>query len=209
MTEQFINEAIKNALAGKSNLDESILKARGFSTNTMRHLINNLANIDGNYLEVGLFAGATFCSSFNKNNISIGIENLSQDFGERDIAKELEANISMYSPAAKEVHTHYTDCFDIRMDLIPNDIDIYMYDGLHDEWAQEKALPHFFDKMANTFLYICDDIAWSHVMQGTRNGFEKLKEKITIQKEWILKGQSDSDDPIWHNNLGLFLISKK
>jgi hypothetical protein len=154
MTEQHINEAIEKALAGKSNLHSSILKARGFSTATQRHLINNLCNIEGTYLEVGLFAGATFCSSFNEKCVSIGIEDLSQDFGERDIEKELEANISMYSPAAKEVHTHYTDCFDIRMDLIPDGIDIYCYDGEHSSKNQAKALPHFFDKMADAFLYI-------------------------------------------------------
>jgi len=56
MTKAHIEQSIQKALAGQSNLTESELAVGGFSTPTMRHLFNNLCDIDGTYLEVGLWS---------------------------------------------------------------------------------------------------------------------------------------------------------
>ena len=63
--------------------------------------------------------------------------------------------------------------------------------------------------MADRFLFIVDDINWESVKQGTTKGFEQLEDKITIEMCWIMKGEKEQDDPIWHNGIAIFLISKK
>lgn len=211
MTAEHIEKSIADALAGKSNLTEEVLSVRGFSTPTIRHLFNNICNIkNGNYLEIGLFCGATFCSSFNEDTVSIGIENHSQDFsaGFDVVKKELEDNFKKFSNRAKDAHVFYHDCFEGELSY-PFKFDIYFYDGFHSEDLQAKALPYFFDKLADKFIWIVDDFNWQLVADGTSRGLEELKDKIDIEKCWVLRGYHLQNDPIYHNGIAIYLINKK
>lgn len=209
MTAEHIETSIQKALKAESNLTESELAVGGFSTPTMRHLFNNICNIEGTYLEVGLWMGGTFVASFNKGLTSIGIENYAQDFGVVGVKDILEANIDKHQGNAKEIQLHFTDCFTIDKSLLPDNIDIYFFDGNHSFESQAKALPFFIDKMASTFLFVVDDFSWTDVFEGTNAGFEALKGKIEIVNCWPLRGYRLQEDPIWHNSVGLFLIKKK
>lgn len=211
MTKEFIDNAIQNAVEGKSNLTQDILNVRGFSTPTIRHLFNNLCNIEGTYLEVGLFCGASFCASFNKNCTAIGIEDHSQDFSEgfEKVKEELKDNLRMFKYRAKEVQVHYADCFSIDKSLLPDNINIYSYDGWHSEEHQTKALPYFFDKMADKFIWIIDDINWDYVWTGTNNGLIQLRDYIEVEHCRVLRGYQLQNDPIFHNGVAIYLINKK
>lgn len=211
ITAEHIQSSIDNAIAGKSNLTPEILAVQGFSTPTLRMLFNNLCNIDGTYLEIGLFCGASFCSSFNHKCTSIGIEDHSQDFsaGFEEVKKQLKDNVEQFKDRAKEVKVHYADCYSMDKSVIPDNIDIYSYDGFHSEEMQAKALPEFFDKMADKFVWIVDDINWDYVASGTNIALESLKDKIEIEKVWMLRGYQLQNDPIWHNGAVIYLINKK
>lgn len=207
---EHIEKSIENALAGKSNLTQDILNVRGFSTPTIRHLFNNLCDIDGTYLEVGLFCGASFCSSFNPNCTSIGVEDHSQDFsaGFELVKQELKENVDRFSERAKEVYVHYVDCFSMDKSVLPK-IDIYSFDGFHSEETQAKALPYFLDNMADRFIWIVDDYNWDYVASGTNIGLQSLSDKIEVEKAWVLRGYHLNNDPIWHNGIVIYLIKKK
>lgn len=209
MTADHIQQSIDNAIAGISNVSKEILDITGFSTPTIRQLFNNLCDIDGTYLEVGLFCGASFCASFNKNCTSIGVEDHSQDFsaGFEQVKKELEENVDRFSDRSKEVQVHYVDCFKMDKSVLPK-IDIYSFDGFHSFDTQSRALPEFLDNMNDTFCFLVDDYSWNYVKAGTLSGFELLKDKIEIQKQWVL-GEGCNNDPIWHNSVAVFLINKK
>ncbi len=210
MTKEHIDNSIQLALAGKSNLSESELSVRGFSTRTMRRLFNNLCNLkDKTYLEVGLYCGATFCSSFNSELVSIGIEDFSQDFGVGTVKGELLKNVKEFSAKSKNYHIFDSDCFAIDKLEYPNPIDIYFFDGNHAEEFQAKALPHFFESMANKFLFIVDDFNWASVFNGTNKGFDSLSGKIEVEYYRVLRGYQLQDDPIWHNGVCIYLINKK
>ena len=211
ITSEHIQESIDNALLGISNLEQDRLAVRGFSTPTIRHLFNNLCNIDGKYLEIGLFCGATFCSSFNHNCTAIGIEDHSQDFSEGfdKVKQELKENVEKFSGIPKDVKVHYADCYNMDKSLLPDGFDIYFYDGWHSEEMQAKALPEFLDKMADKFIWVDDDYHWDYVASGTTMGIEQLKDKIQIEKKWLLSGQQVLNDSVWHNGLIILLINKK
>lgn len=206
---EHIEQSIENALAGKSNLTQDILNIRGFSTPTIRHLFNNLCDIDGTYLEVGLFCGASFCSSFNQNCTSIGVEDHSQDFsaGFEQVKKELKENVDTFSERAKEVYVHYADCWLMDKSTLPK-IDIYSYDGFHGELEQAKAITDFIDNMADTFVMIIDDANWSYVRSGTEIGLNTIKDKIEVKKRWFL-GEGLQNHHVWHNGVLIYLINKK
>lgn len=209
MTPDHIELSIKRAKEGQSNLSQDQLAVRGFSTATMRRIFSNLCNLEnGTYLEVGLFCGGTFVSSFNPGMTCIGIENFAQDFSVSTVKEELEKNIDQFVDRAKEVYIHNTDCYSIDKKLLPDHIDIFFYDGEHSEENQAKALPFFFDKLADTFIFIIDDLNWPQVWAGTHKGFDELKDKIDIKGAWILRGYNLQDDPVFHNGLGIYLINK-
>jgi hypothetical protein len=210
MTVEHIEKSISDAVAGKSNLTPELLNIRGFSTPTIRHLFNNLCSIDGTYLEVGLFCGASFCASFNKNCVSIGVEDHSQDFsaGFEQVKKELKENFSNFKDRAKFANIHYEDCFSMDISVLPK-IDIYCYDAEHSTASTAKSLPYFIDKMANKFVWVIDDINWQMVSDGVDMSLAELQDKIEIEKCWVLRGYHLQNDSIWHNGVKIFLINKK
>lgn len=211
MTIEHIEQSIQKALRGESNLTEEELSIRGFSTPTMRHLWNNLCNTGSQltYLEAGLYCGATFCSSFNENTVSIGIEDFSQDFSVSTVKEELASNCIRFALRSKEHHVIPEDCFAMDKGKLPDNIDIFFYDGNHSEEYQAKALPHFFDKMADRFIFIVDDFNWPEVFNGTSKGLNQLADKIIVERVWALRGYNLQDDPAWHNGLCIYLIKKK
>lgn len=208
LSAEHITNSINNALAGVSKLDESVLNIKGFSTPTMRRLFNNLCDIEGFYLEVGLYCGATFCSSFNEHLFSIGIESFEQPFGVNDVKEQLEANLKQHRSKAHDVEVIYANCFDMDKSQFPK-FDIYFYDGEHSRESQAKALPSMIEHMADTFVFIVDDYNWDSVKEGTEMGLNQVKSQIEIVKDWKLRGINANDDEFWHNGLYIALINKK
>jgi hypothetical protein len=211
ITREHIELSIKRAMDGQSNLSQEQLAVRGFSTPTIRRLFSNLCNIEGTYLEIGLFCGATFVSSFNPKLKAIGIEDHSQDFSEgfELIKKELKDNVDKFARKAKDVHVHYADCFKIDKSLLPDNIDIMFWDGEHTLENQSKALPHFLDKLADRFIAVTDDYNWTDVENGTNSGLELLRDKIEIEGCWVLRGYHLNNDSVWHNGVHILLAKKK
>lgn len=210
MTVEHIENSIAKAIKGDSNLTESELAVGGFSTPTIRMLVNNICNLEnGTYLEVGLWMGGTFIASFNKGLTSIGIENYAQDFGVVGVKDHLEKNIADHKHKAKDIQLHFEDCFAMDKSVLPDGIDIFCYDGEHSFENQARALPYFFDKLADRFIYLCDDFNWERVYLGTNKALADLSDKIEIEYCKVLRGYSLQDDPIFHNGIAIYLISKK
>lgn len=213
ITAEHIDDSIARALRGESHLDPAVLDILGFATPTMRHMFSNLCHIDHLiYLEVGPYAGATFCAALSNNSIhAIGIDNFSQTWHEgRDISAEFHANLSRFGVGHRSINFFKSDCF---MDLLggwpkPRGIDIFYFDGDHTREAQTRALPHFFDALAETFLFIVDDYNWPDVANGTLDGFKTMDDRIEHLQGWALSGEIGQDDPIWHNGIALFLCKK-
>lgn len=129
MTIEHIQQSIQKALGGYPNLTDE-LSIRGFSTPTQRRLMANLCENASIYLEVGLYCGATFCSSFNKGLTAIGIENYSQDFSVSTVKDELTENLSKFSDNAKEAKVYYEDCYKMDLSALPKNIDILYFSPL-------------------------------------------------------------------------------
>lgn len=210
LTAEHIDDSIARALRGESHLDPAVLDILGFATPTMRHMFNNLCQIEGlTYLECGVYAGASFCAACSNNNIlPIGIDNFSQAWHEgRDIRAEFAANKARFCDAAAIFID--SDCFApglLLREFVKRDI--FFFDGDHARQAQAHALPHFFDHLSDTFLFIVDDYNWPDVMAGTDDGFATIGNKVSVIHSWILLGEKGQDDPVWHNGIALFLCTK-
>lgn len=210
MTPEHINDSIARALKGESWLDPEVLKIQGFSTPTMRHLFNNLCHLDNiTYCEVGVFKGASLVAALNNNYFAraVGIDDFSQDFSQGNIRSQLYANLSKWwlLPVFQE-----GDCFEWAesADRSEQPFDIFCYDGHHDFEPTARALPAFFDLLADRFLFIVDDFHWDSVSGGVQMGFNALIGRFRPLEQWTLSGNKAQDDKIWWNGLALFLCEK-
>lgn len=204
--------SIKKALDGVSYLDPAVLKINGFATPTMRHLFSNLCHIDRlTYLEIGTLCGATFVSAFNNNPVhAIGVDNFTQPFDQTGVEGQLAENLSRFSPGVGgDVDFINHDCWKDPLFVVEHKpVDIYYYDGEHSYASQARALPAFFDKLADRFIHIVDDFQWDEVKAGTEDGLKSLVPYIKIEEEWHLNGERMHDDPIFWNGIAIYLCSK-
>lgn len=213
LTVEHVKESIARGLHGCAHFDEAVWNIHGFATQAMRRMFSNLCRLeDLKYLEVGTYCGATFVSAFNNNPIhAIGIDNFSQTWSPgRDIKAEFVANKERFTnPITKSVNFFEGDCFNPELlSQIGPGVDIFYFDGDHTREAQAKALPHFFDLLANIFLFIVDDYNWPDVKNGTDDGLNAVASKITVIYSRILTGEIAQDDPVYHNGMALFLCRK-
>lgn len=206
-----VDEAIEKALRHQSWIDKEILDIKGFATGTMRRMFSNLCHlpkVDPVYCEVGLYCGATFCSAINNNPslTAIGYEDFSQDFSATNIRGQLEANVEQFKAGAKSVTVIDGDFFSEPLPVLP--VDAFYYDGAHDYSFQRQALIRIFDSLSDLSLIIVDDFSWSCVRDGTRDALAELKDKLRVEKEWIMVGTKPQDDPIFWNGLAIFVCEK-
>lgn len=81
------------------------------------------------------------------------------------------------------------DCFQVTKEEIPDKINIYLYDGHHEEQDQYKALMHYIDFLDETFIFLVDDYTDNDPRPkiGTQRSIKDLSDKITVVKDWEFK----------------------
>jgi GT2 family glycosyltransferase len=131
-----LQKCIDDALAGRSNINQEILRIDGMSSPTFRHLLNNVCKGQSiNYLECGAWKGSTVCSALsnNKNTQAFIIENFSQ-FVDKELVptpdvhpkKLLHSNLEQY--ATKNYKIIEEDFYNFDVKSLPK-IDVFFYDG--------------------------------------------------------------------------------
>jgi len=206
MTPELIQTAIDNALAGKSKLSEEALQVPGFTSSTIRHLMNNLGGLAKNYLEIGVYRAATFVSTIYGNSylIPVGIDSFVEFNEEGSKQQECEETIKKYMNGFCPLIV--ADCFEVEAIGLNKTwaqgkgFDLYLYDGGHSVEQQEKGITHFWDALADTAIIVIDDAIWPQVHNGTLSGLSKVKKSFSIN--WRLTG------PEWWNGIEIWLIKK-
>jgi|SRR6056300_154753 len=219
-----ILKCIKEADAKNGFLPKSIHLMEGMSTIKTRLLFNKLGSLlpsGSNYLEVGCWKGATFCSTLYNNAINgIAIDSFSQ-FQEQNIyhyehqkgnskticLKNL-TELTLWNPVDQKNMLLHSDAFSTDLKVLPK-IDFYFYDGDHSEEAQYNAYKYFNPTLSNEFLTVVDD--WCDgkdtAERGTRRAFKDLGYKIKF--ETSLPASKNCMDPEgWWNGLYIALVEK-
>ena len=201
MDTEFIKKSIENSENSISKLDNEILKISGWSSNKVRHLLNNLCSLENiNYLEIGLLLGSTFISALYKNNFksAIGID--------LQIHKEFYDNRNKFLSEYENIKIIENNCFSLDLNFIENKIDIFLYDGDHSEIDQERAFSYYDKILNNKFIAIVDD--WNDIPSqiGTKKAFEKLNYKVIYERELFSDGNCDINK--WWNGIYVGLIEK-
>ena len=213
--EQFLWNSKMMAERGISKIPQSsgvITQIEGMSTPKVRHLMNNLNRWGENYLEVGSHKGSTFVSSlFAHDKRAWSIDNYSEfcDSGYRPGVdgthkNELLTNIETYLTCP----TQFFDCDSFSFDLSNIDelVDVYMYDGDHDQDKQKKALTYFYPVLNDTFIFIVDDWNSQAVRDGTYDGIRQ--NNLCILAEMPIRSYG-TNGPDWWSGFYAAFLSKE
>ena len=204
-----VEESFNKSNENISKLPLEILSMEGMSGIKTRHLYNNLCSLENaNYLEVGTYKGSSFVSALYQNKINaLAIDNWSEFNGPKS---EFFKNMETYCPN-HQYNFIEKDSFQITENDLKrhmNSVDIYMYDGCHEEISHEKAITHYQNFFSKYFIVLVDDWRddnnWSRVQRGTYKGFEKSNIKIHKKIEVITLQESTGPYEYW-NGFGLFV----
>jgi hypothetical protein len=111
LTQEFVDAALELADNGQSKINERERELFGLSSPRLKALLNNLCSLKGtNYLELGVYRGATLISAVygNPGCKAVGIDNYKYDEREpkrwaaegdiwHNMKSQLEANLERYS----------------------------------------------------------------------------------------------------------------
>lgn len=208
-----LETSIQNAEDGISKIDDYLKNMDGMTGIKTRHFYNNLLNYsDARYLEIGTWAGSSFCSALcgNKAALALGIDNWGEFYG--NAREQLNHNFSLYK-GENNADTLEQDCFQVDIASIGK-YNMYLYDGNHSYEAQYKALTHYYDCLDDVFIFIVDDWNWEDPRKGTLDSISDLNLEILWSKEIRLTDDNTSTPSpfiytTWWNGIGIFLLKKQ
>ena len=210
-----IEDSFNRAKEEKSKLNDEVLDIKGLTSKKVKHFLNNICNIkDCRYFEIGVYEGATFCSSIYKNNLSaIAIDNWIQqgitpfrediDWESSDDPKSNFIRNTKKFRSSKKVRAYDTNCYDFNLENFDFKVNIFFYDGFHDVFSQYNALMYYNEISDDEFILIVDD--WNWQRNGINQAIKALKYKVLYVKEIFTSGEDPND--FW-NGLGIFVLKK-
>jgi hypothetical protein len=204
---EHVKNSIQKAHNYESKLNEPILAIEGYTGKKVKHFLNNLCSLEeSNYLEIGVFKGATLIAALYGNTQSLSsataIDNWSEFGGPK---KTFLENTNLYLPR-NSFWFFDNDCFTQDKSIFRHPINIYFYDGNHSFEAQYQAFAYFNNIFDNVFIAVVDDWAWENVQKGTRQAFADLNYKILFETEIFT---FNNIDPLtWWNGLYVAVLEK-
>lgn len=204
-----INE-LKNAVAEsiiskETNIPDSILNIKGFSGKEYKFFANRLLSkpIVKKYVEIGVWHGSTSIAALKGNTDKLNywvIDNFSQ-FG----SPKQEFLNNWNNHFGCDPNLIDQDCFNINLtEKAISDVDVYFYDGDHEELDHYKALQYYYNAMASSFIYMVDDWCWPKVQMGTYRAINDLN--LNIEMHVGFYGNEDANG--WWNGCGIFVFKK-
>jgi len=200
-------DAVRAANRGESNLDgilgaSDVLSIKSYTGLKIRHLLNNLCASDrAVFLEIGAWHGGTAAAAAFRSSGSFTTVDKFCDFG--GSARETTDN---FARAGVNVRLIEQDCWEIPLPQLPQEVNVFFYDGAHDYDSHKRALPHFIDAMAPLFVFLVDDWEDPLVRHATLKSIEKLDLR-TLAYLW-LGSEAREDAGGWWNSLGIFVLNK-
>lgn len=229
----FVNSCLEKArnkdsnLADQSDIANAILGMFGMSGANWRHFLNNIASLEHvNYLEVGAHTGSTICSALygNKNIGKIStLDNWSQfsDENTKNILTQNLGSVALTTGYTEEDIGSKIKIFEGDFNTFEysqlNPIDVYLFDGPHDEESQYQGIVKAYDSFADTSILLVDDWNWGGPRRGTNKALKELNCDVVYRcelhtypetfdsKTGVLNRFQNSD---WHNGVAVFVITK-
>ena len=188
-----------------------ITTIQGMSTPKVRHYLNNVNSWGENYLEIGSHKGSTFVSSlYGHQKKGWSIDNFSEFCNETDNAgsdgthrDELLQNIEQFLECPTDFYQQ--DSFSFDLSNVEEPVDVYMYDGDHDQDKQKRALEYYYPVLNDIFIFIVDDWNSQAVRDGTYQGIKSMNLNILGELSIRTHGSAQTD---WWSGIYTAFLAK-
>jgi hypothetical protein len=173
------------------------------------------------YLEVGVYAGSTFCAAIQNNDMVAAYANDNWSQPNLQPAREdinLELEDVTVSTFVKNLQTNITtDSLDFDIQVLngdssqlgkkdfKQDVNIIFYDGDNAEHKMVEFFTRMLDFTANVFTLVVDDANIEDNVRVTKTFVEKMGLKILYERE-LLNDQEDLK--MWWNGLYVLVLAK-
>lgn len=194
-----IEQAIIDGCALRSKLPITQMEVPALTSIRLRHIYNNIGKLGTVHFEVGPHRGGSYTATIaGSDNLkySFALDSFESDKMGVGAKNDFLRYSQMFMPKTTKSGLIVSDCFKADISLLPDGIDLYTYDGDHSYESQKKALTYFKDKLADEFIFMCDDYDWDVVEHGTQDGIEEGGYKILYEQ--TLKGNDHDNDGFWN-----------
>ena len=210
-----VERTFSTSWTGENSGKDDILDLEGMSGKRYRLFVNALiAGLrDARYLEIGVWAGSTFCSAIYQNSLrAVAIDNWSGFGGPRET---FFSNLARFQGKSASIEIIETDFRQVDFAQL-GQFNVYFYDGPHQERDQFDGLRLALPAMDERFVFIVDDWNWPAVRSGTLGAIEQLHLALefSISVRTTLDGSHpshsgfDAKTTDWHNGY-FFAVLKK
>jgi hypothetical protein len=206
-----VKSAFEQALVNEGKISDAVLALPGASGRKYRRFINNLIELipKPNYLEIGVFKGATLCSAIFQNEVTAtAIDNWSEFGGPYD---QFLRNLAAFKGKAR---VSFIECDFRKIDFHHlGKFDVYLFDGPHLYQDQLDGIMLAGPALQESFVLIVDDWNWEQVRQGTLDAIRNCNYHVDHMVE--IRTTRDNSHPQvageasdWHNGYFIAALQK-
>ena len=194
----------------------------GLTSPRVRHFLNNLCSQEGAvYLEVGVYAGSTFCAAVQNNDMvaAYANDNWSQPNlqpAREDITLSLEnVTVDTFVKNLQENITTETLDFDIQVlngdssqlgkKDFKHDVNVIFYDGDNDQMKMVEFFTNMLTFTQDVFTLVIDDANIEKNVEVTKQFLDYNGLKILYERELL---NDPEDAAMWWNGLYVVVVSK-
>ena len=210
-----VERTFSTSWTSESSGKDAILELEGMSGKRYRLFVNALiAGLrDARYLEIGVWAGSTFCSAIYGNAIrAVAIDNWSEFGGPREI---FFVNLARFRGENANIEIIESDFRQVEFARLGK-FNVYLFDGPHQEQDHFDGLRVALPAMDERFIFIVDDWNWSSVRSGTLSAISQLglSVEFSISVRTTLDGSHPDHDGFnakttdWHNGYFIAVLKK-
>ena len=194
----------------------------GLTSPRVRHFLNNLCSQEGAvYLEVGVYAGSTFCAAVQNNDMVAAYANdnwsqpnLQHARDDMDLALENVTVDTFVKNLQENITTDSLD-FDIKVlngdssqlgkKDFEQDVNVIFYDGDNDQLKMIEFYTQMLTFTQDVFTLVVDDANVEKNVEVTKQFIEYNGLKVLYERE-LLNDQEDIN--MWWNGLYVVVVSK-
>jgi predicted O-methyltransferase YrrM len=199
--------AVTTELVNSVNYDNQY-DVMGLTAPRVQKLLYGLSTHCKKYLEIGSALGSTAVAVVDNPNIDVTcIDNWSQNIQPESDEFALPDNLmeSFLKNIKRPVTVINSDLFKVDTSTI-KDIDLFFYDGPHEEELTKRAVEHYKDCYADTCIMIFDDANWEGVVAGAGRAIDGLGYKVLYHKKMLNNAE---DRTQWWNGLFIVVIQRE
>ena len=209
-------DAFKNS--GKYLSNHTSAPVPGLTSERVRHFLNNICSQEGAvYLEVGVYAGSTFCAAIENNDMvaAYANDNWSQPNlrpGRDDISLDLsdvtmDVFVSNLERFAQNIDVSVIpgDSSNLSVDDFDHKVNIIFYDGDNNEDKMNEFFSKINSYTDDVFTLIIDDANIQSNVEVTKNFINATGWKILYERELL---NDFEDSSMWWNGLYVVVLSK-